>query len=286
MCNQPSSLRHSWPLSCLFYPSVSILTVRWQKVAWSKVRKTKCTCVSCLQCVVSHASACGLSPELWTAAAAGWMHITHCDPYLEAGSCSENQEYPSHLSHGWQSITQSNQRPFGRQKPSCVCNAVLSPLDQARPQHVCFWSHSLSHVNLCPGQALSLPVTWCPRLAEMLEVQFVCQDTVQTSISTSDWMSPSSSFPLLGTPHVLFSKLGLLFLAALLCEQWQAKAAIYSSTKQYGQSLAPAELPGMLRWEGWGGFRVAQRHFLSECLNLYHLCCSRGRNVMATNEIQ
>lgn len=62
-------------------------------------------------------------------------------------------------------------------------------------------------------------------------------------------MSALSSFPLLGMPRTLFDawQLGLLFLAALPHEQCRAKAAIRSSPKQCGQSLALAELPGVLQ---------------------------------------
>lgn len=41
-------------------------------------------------------------------------------------------------------------------------------------------------------------------LPEMLGLQFLCQLPAQTSISTSDWEGPLSSFPLVGMPHILF----------------------------------------------------------------------------------
>lgn len=94
-------------------------------------------------------------------------------------------------------------------------------------------------------------------------------------------MSPLSSFPLLGMPRTLFDawQLGLLFLPALPHEQCRAKAAIRSSPEQQrGQSLALAELPGVLQRKGWGGLKVVRGHLSSACLNRCHPCCSGRRN--------
>lgn len=106
------------------------------------------------------------------------------------------------------------------------------------------------HLNLSPGQTLSLPIAWCAQLPEMLELHFLCQDTVQASIFAFDWISLLSPFPFLGVSCILLSarQLGLLFLAALPYEKCRAKAAICSSPRQHGQALA--KLPGVLQQEG------------------------------------
>lgn len=126
---------------------------------------------------------------------------------------------------------------------------MLLPVARARPLYVSSQALSVSvtqsHLNLSQGQFPTLPLACCVRLPEMLELHFLCQGAVQTSISMSDWMGPLSSFPLLGMSHILFSawQLSLLFLATRPHEQCWAKAAVCSSLRQRGQSLGLSELP-------------------------------------------
>lgn len=122
---------------------------------------------------------------------------------------------------------------MARARPLCVSSQALSV------------SVTQSHLNLSPGQFPALPLACCVQLPEMLELHFLCQGTVQTSISTSDWMGPLSSFRLLGMSHILFSawQLSLLFLATQPHKQCWAKAAVCSSLRQRGQSLGLSELP-------------------------------------------
>lgn len=106
------------------------------------------------------------------------------------------------------------------------------------------------HLILSLGQTPSLPVAWCAQLPEALELQILCQDTLQTSMATSV-SYVDEPVVILSVPwHVpyLFQCLAAL-LAVSDCpvhEQCWGKAALHSSPKQHGLSLAPAKLPGVL----------------------------------------
>lgn len=97
MYSEPSLQSLSLSPQLFIPPFCQYLTVRWQKVAWSRAGKTERACATNDSCAWANANA--LLSVLWTVAFKEWMHITLCNSHCEPEELLwESRMYCSHLS--------------------------------------------------------------------------------------------------------------------------------------------------------------------------------------------